>query len=504
MRPVLELPGRAAHAGSERDVVPSGDVATAPGRNDPCPCGSGRKYKHCCLEARKDVERQWRSVRDAEGRVVPRILAFALDRHGKTGLGTAWKYFCGGTVPLERAADSPDFEQLFLIWFLFDWQKSGAAFKRSTRKWPERPIAAAFLDEQGPALPALEQRLVRAALAAPLSFTVIESVAPGWSIGLRDILTGARHTVLERSASRSVQPGSVLFARVVTVDAVSIMLGSGHWLIPPAFHNPIIDFRQQCAAGGTSLDVGHVKLRHAELVDLYGSIVEELLNPTPPKLHNTDGDPLAPTRMEFELRCSQEEAVAQLAPLAYGHSLDDLLGDAERNETGGKEYLVPWLVPGNRIHPEWENTSLGTIRVSSTKLEAEVNSEGRARRLRKEVERRLRDGALFLRQETTSVEALLRKQDGPEAIAARRKDETLQRNPEVRARLREMEELHWEAWMEQPVPALGGLTPRVAATTPLGRERLGALLADYEHRDKQRKPDDRTDIGKLRRALGLD
>lgn len=20
-----------------------------PGRNDPCPCGSGRKYKHCCL-----------------------------------------------------------------------------------------------------------------------------------------------------------------------------------------------------------------------------------------------------------------------------------------------------------------------------------------------------------------------------------------------------------------------------------------------------------------------
>jgi SEC-C motif-containing protein len=20
-----------------------------PGRNDPCPCGSGKKYKHCCL-----------------------------------------------------------------------------------------------------------------------------------------------------------------------------------------------------------------------------------------------------------------------------------------------------------------------------------------------------------------------------------------------------------------------------------------------------------------------
>lgn len=23
-------------------------MSDAPGRNDPCPCGSGNKYKHCC------------------------------------------------------------------------------------------------------------------------------------------------------------------------------------------------------------------------------------------------------------------------------------------------------------------------------------------------------------------------------------------------------------------------------------------------------------------------
>jgi hypothetical protein len=23
-------------------------VSNRPGRNDPCPCGSGKKYKHCC------------------------------------------------------------------------------------------------------------------------------------------------------------------------------------------------------------------------------------------------------------------------------------------------------------------------------------------------------------------------------------------------------------------------------------------------------------------------
>ena len=34
----------------EGDVVPKTVVRTGPkvGRNDPCPCGSGKKYKHCC------------------------------------------------------------------------------------------------------------------------------------------------------------------------------------------------------------------------------------------------------------------------------------------------------------------------------------------------------------------------------------------------------------------------------------------------------------------------
>ena len=34
----------------EGDIVPKTVIRTGPkiGRNDPCPCGSGKKYKHCC------------------------------------------------------------------------------------------------------------------------------------------------------------------------------------------------------------------------------------------------------------------------------------------------------------------------------------------------------------------------------------------------------------------------------------------------------------------------
>ena len=45
--------GQAPPAKAQSQPVPSTEVsspsrAKSPGRNDPCPCGSGRKFKNCC------------------------------------------------------------------------------------------------------------------------------------------------------------------------------------------------------------------------------------------------------------------------------------------------------------------------------------------------------------------------------------------------------------------------------------------------------------------------
>jgi hypothetical protein len=37
------------------------DATSAPGRNDPCHCGSGRKYKHCCLAKDEAAAREARA-----------------------------------------------------------------------------------------------------------------------------------------------------------------------------------------------------------------------------------------------------------------------------------------------------------------------------------------------------------------------------------------------------------------------------------------------------------
>ena len=39
-----------------------------PGRNEPCPCGSGRKYKHCCLakDEKKDAAARAKAAKEPE------------------------------------------------------------------------------------------------------------------------------------------------------------------------------------------------------------------------------------------------------------------------------------------------------------------------------------------------------------------------------------------------------------------------------------------------------
>lgn len=59
-------------------------AASKVGRNDPCPCGSGRKYKQCC--AHKDERMSWTSQAAVAAVVVAiaaaLVYAFTGDRGG--------------------------------------------------------------------------------------------------------------------------------------------------------------------------------------------------------------------------------------------------------------------------------------------------------------------------------------------------------------------------------------------------------------------------------------
>jgi hypothetical protein len=65
---------------------------------------------------------------------------------------------------------------------------------------------------------------------------------------------------------------------------------------------------------------------------------------------------------------------------------------------------------------------------------------------------------------------------------------------------------HWESWVDQNIPALGGKTPRKAIKTADGREAVEALLQDAE-RDRGQDPfmaeANRNGTQRVRKLLGL-
>ena len=62
---------------------------------------------------------------------------------------------------------------------------------------------------------------------------------------------------------------------------------------------------------------------------------------------------------------------------------------------------------------------------------------------------------------------------------------------------------HLDAWIDEKVPALGNRTPRQAARSEGGRERLRALIDSFEDGADQGPPNARMYLAELRTKLRL-
>lgn len=94
------------------------------GRNDPCHCGSGRNYKHCCLvmgeiEASAPQELLWRRLRGLLDGLPHRMMSFIEQAYGSEAIGEAIEDFL-----MEHDVDfesNPVLLQVFMPWFLHFW-----------------------------------------------------------------------------------------------------------------------------------------------------------------------------------------------------------------------------------------------------------------------------------------------------------------------------------------------------------------------------------------------
>jgi hypothetical protein len=327
-------------------------------------------------------------------------------------------------------------------------------------------------------------------------------------MGVWDVLVGGETEVIERSGSRHLRQGDLLFGQIWHQPELAVFGSMAPICIPPDKKIEVIELRKtlkkRIAKQNRSLAPDDL-LRYAGLIRAtYLDIRDRLF--APPMLCNTDGDLLLFHTLTFRIE-SAEAAFDALAPLAVGHSREELLDDAELSDDGKlRKVHIDWIKAGNRKFKTWDNTILGHIKISEGRVIAEVNSENRAKRMRKEIEKRLGSLATHVSTLAQTLEQMRKNtpQDAEEELHDAEM-EALLADPEARKSLQAAWQKQVENWVHQKIPALGGRTPLEAVRDPDGKEMVEALLLDWERRDERDvSPNQiRPDISALRRLLNL-
>jgi hypothetical protein len=120
------------------------------------------------------------------------------------------------------------------------------------------------------------------------------------------------------------------------------------------------------------------------------------------------------------------------------------------------------------------NTILGYIDIESESMTVEVNSEKRAAEIREIIQNVMGDKAHY---KTTSIKPMRaareRAEDDEDPLGFHNK---MMQDPAVREHMENMFLDHWGQWVDTALPILDGQTPREAAKSPSGREKVDALI----------------------------
>ncbi len=177
------------------------------GRNEPCPCGSGKKYKKCCLLKDSAVDLEALRAERAEEGLRGEILKYATGDRFKDEMLSAYQAYKGGALDAGMSAMGEDqLENIrFLDWFIHEYSHSEA----------NKSIMDMFDDLRSKSLDEDQKKLLVEWKASRLGAFEVES-ADGGVLKLADVFGDGSYTIEDESACEEVEPGMVMVARVTS------------------------------------------------------------------------------------------------------------------------------------------------------------------------------------------------------------------------------------------------------------------------------------------------
>jgi len=187
------------------------------GRNDPCYCGSGKKYKHCHMPQDKAARSAAVQLASARVTLYDRLLEFAREHEPGVELTAAFDLFWNGRIAIERANElGPGQLDLFMEWFLFDYVRG-----------EERKTALQlFIEQAGPSLAPREREILAGWDRSRISLYHIAEAMDG-VVKVNDLLRGHQASV----TVRGITAGTTLLTRLLE-EPGAVRFGRGGMVLP--------------------------------------------------------------------------------------------------------------------------------------------------------------------------------------------------------------------------------------------------------------------------------
>jgi hypothetical protein len=429
-----------------------------PGRNDPCPCGSGKKYKKCCLAETFVADGREETARK---RLVENLLAFYNKQHRDT-VEEAKEIFWNDFIPQDYL-DGHALEiayQNFFEWVTFDFIIDPDANKTLIDLYME----------QNKNLTQDEHVVLTKMKNSCISLYEVQQVFPEKGLLLKDLLMGGEFDVKEKAATRGLKRWDIFATRLLLIDGQYIMRGS----VYPYhlnFKNRILeDIMQTYKEYREEVPNGTMDMFLKESGEIFNfHWYFPIQNPPPlPKLHTTTGEPLVLSKATFEI--SDRDTIDEALPKIKGF---------EKHETG-----YTWF--DKRKH-DGSATILGMVTIQDNRLFLECNSKKRLERGKKLIVKAMADAV---------VHKLDTFQDPMEAIKSHKEKKPLPPENEIPMEVQKQlynqyMQKHYEGWFQDRIPALDNKTPMEAIKTEQGKQKVIELLKLYENGEELNRQDGR-------------
>lgn len=489
------------------DYIPI-NMNKKPGRNDPCPCGSGKKYKKCCGLNQSQggfvqTPEPWLSPAERTGtlwddyfEVIPIVSIY-----GKKVMD-----FDEDSREFERTVS--DFEKRFRPGekdgitdsFFISWMHFDLRFGKSLETVAERLLSDPMISDLMEPGPTYIRQLNESYLTF---YEIITSTSRLDAITVEELGTGQRFTVLHVCELFEIEPepGEIWFARRVGSPDRSIFYTTPYIYEPETraqFKRAVLTQEKDFSLGPRAPlfpSNRHFAESQKETVPFWAEYIcrrrpIDLSQIPHHALVTTDGEEFVFTEIHFRIR--DEAALRKRLSMLRSYQYDD------------KDDSWNWLKAKSRKYPDAPRTVFGHFRIEGDRLVAETNSQERAVRLRSKLKGHLR--SLIVYEKTLYRDPYDMPEMSPEEIEARKKaSKELNSKPEIQEAIKKHLEHHYfNEWPKTKLPALGGISPLQAARRDKDRAKLVVLIDNIER--SQNAPTSemaKIDIDKLRRLLGL-